>query len=94
MNHIRNEFLKIAATLQGDDYNYVAILYKGLGATPIALSVENFNSICMNPPSGEPNVLECFVPSKGSSLHFRTYRCVLSISLSLNTMLHTIDKYE
>ena len=79
LRSIHAEFMKIAYAIQGDDPKRIALCYKYDSSTAIVLDTDSFESFCfelVTAPafSSEIELVQCFVPSKGSDGHYRTYK--------------------
>ena len=70
---VRNDFLKIAKTLQNQCEVTLAVLYRAEGQ-PSVLNAELLNSLCAGSTPTDPLVLQCYVPSKGNPTAFATFR--------------------
>ena len=79
LRSIHAEFMKIAYAIQGDEPKRIALCYKYDSSTAIVLDTDSFESFCfelVTAPafSTEIELIQCFVPSKGSDGHYRTYK--------------------
>ena len=73
MQRIRDEFCGFLDNLQPNGHKYVAVAHYA-GRAPIPIDIENFNSICMGATPPDLEILQVFVPSKGSQTVGTTFK--------------------
>jgi hypothetical protein len=90
LRSIHAEFMKIAYAIQGDTPKHIALAYRLGSAAPVVLPVDDFEAYCfelVTAPtfSAEVEMVQCFVPSKGTDSHYRTYRTAFWLEQASST---------
>jgi hypothetical protein len=83
LSGIHDEFITIGKSLQGEDAKIVATGYRYGSSSSAIIDLTQFKSITLESASNPYQVLQCFIPSKGSSIHYRTYRTTFRLDKSV-----------